>query len=96
MSDSDLRAAAIRDMRDKLGCVDAGDCDPLESTDNVAIALASYFSRHLRRPGDDPDDPDSGWGEWVLQQTYATLDAMATTVLRAAIDKAMGGDDGKQ
>lgn len=44
--------------------------------DNVATALASYFSDHLDRPEDDEEGED-GWGIWVIEQTNITLDAIA-------------------
>ena len=44
--------------------------------DNVATALAAYFSDHLDRPEDDEEGED-GWGIWVIEQTNITLDAIA-------------------
>jgi hypothetical protein len=44
--------------------------------DNVATALAAYFSDHLDRPEDDEEGED-GWGVWVIEQTNITLDAIA-------------------
>ena len=44
--------------------------------DNVAIALAAYFSDHLDRPDDDDED-ETGWGVWVIEQTNITLEAIA-------------------
>lgn len=43
-------------------------------SDNLAIALASYFSGHLDRPDNDEDDPELGWGKWVLMKTDEALD----------------------
>jgi hypothetical protein len=45
-----------------------------ENDDNLGIALATYFSKRLDRPEDDPEDDETGWSEWVLQNTYALLD----------------------
>lgn len=42
--------------------------------DNLAVALASYFSRHMYRPNDDEDDPELGWGKWVMTKTEEALD----------------------
>lgn len=44
--------------------------------DNVATALATYFSDHLDRPEGDEEGED-GWGVWVIEQTNITLDAIA-------------------
>ena len=59
--------------RNDIACVPVGNG---ATFDNVAIALASYFSDHLDRPEDDEEDED-GWGVWVIEQTNITLDAIA-------------------
>lgn len=46
------------------------------ASDNVAIALASYFSDHVSRPEND-EVGEEGWGAWVIEQTNITLDAIA-------------------
>ena len=53
-------------------------------TDNLAIVLASYFSGHINRPSDDPDDAELGWGEWVLEKTNAALDLIADEIFTEA------------
>ena len=47
-------------------------------SDNLTIVLATYFSKHMDRPENDPDDPDLGWGgKWVRGKTEAALDIIA-------------------
>lgn len=50
------------------------------NSDNLAIVLASYFSRHIDRPGEDVDDTETGWGKWVLQKTDEALDLIAEEI----------------
>lgn len=45
--------------------------------DNLAVILASYFSRHMDRPEDDKDDPELNWGPWVMKKTDEALDRIA-------------------
>lgn len=45
--------------------------------DNLAIVLASYFSRHMDRPEDDEDHPDFGWGKWVIEKLNRALELIA-------------------
>ena len=63
-------------MSDRLrvGAVKAGNLDNAWS-DNVAIALANYFDGHLKKPIEE--DGEHGWTPWVIEQTDATLDAIA-------------------
>jgi hypothetical protein len=45
---------------------DLGDVE----VENLAIIIASYFSRHYQRPEDDEENEDNyHWGTWVLNQT---------------------------
>jgi hypothetical protein len=57
-------------------CVEAG-----KHSDNLAIALATYFSDHCDRPEDDEEDADNYyWGEWVMQKTDEALDLIAAAL----------------
>lgn len=51
------------------------------ASDNLSIVLATYFSEHMDRPEDDPDDDEFGWGEWVIDQTENTIEYMAEQIL---------------
>lgn len=44
------------------------------NSDNLAIALASYFEGHCDRPSPDPIDDEIGLGEWVIKKTNEALD----------------------
>ncbi len=67
----------LEETRSRIGGI------PVEETpgsDNLGIALAAYFEKHLDRPKDDPDD-EHGWGVWVMQKTNAALDLIAAELL---------------
>lgn len=65
------------ELRNLIGSVPAGTA----GDDNLAIALATYFSDHIARPKDDKTDSETGWGEWVMERTNATLDAIVAVVM---------------
>ena len=48
-------------------------------TDNLAIAICSYWEGHMDRPDDDKDD-DEGWSPWVRQQYEETMDRIVSAV----------------
>jgi hypothetical protein len=67
-----------QDLRNNLGAFRLED-DPW--TDNLAIALCSYFEDHNGRP--DPDPPtENGWGQWAEGKADAVLDGLTDAVLK--------------
>jgi hypothetical protein len=64
----------------RLGGIPVEDCP---RSDNLAIVLATYFSEHMDRPENDPENTDLGWGEWVLKKTDEAL-----ALIHAAVEKA--------
>lgn len=67
-------------LRGILGGVPAGDVDTCY-TDNVAIALCTYFDDHPLKP--EEEEGEHGWTPWVVEQVNATLDAMADAARNA-------------
>ncbi len=63
------------EQRNRIGCIFVEDGGA--RGDNLAIVLASYFSAHMDRPKDDPDDVDTGWGVWVIDRTNRALELIA-------------------
>lgn len=70
-----------RELRNIIGNVDMPGGDIAHGWDNLAIALCSYYSRHMDRPDPDPDT-EHGWGAWVEQKCNEALDAIAAKVAR--------------
>ena len=64
-------AACSVAARNRVGCINVEDCEG--AGDNLAIVLATYFSDHRERPADDKNDPETGWGEWVIEKTNRAL-----------------------
>ena len=48
--------------------------------DNLTVILATYFSDHMERPENDKNDPDLGWGPWVMQKTNEALDRIVAHI----------------
>jgi hypothetical protein len=54
--------------------------DTNDGGDTLAIALCSYFERHMNRPRPDPDT-ENGWGQWAEEKTNAALDALTRVLM---------------
>ena len=62
-------------VRNVLGSISVESAEH-EPCDNLAIALVSYFERHMDCP-DEPNDPELGWKPWALAKCDAALDLIA-------------------
>lgn len=65
-------------LRSKIGCF------MLENgmtSDNLAIALCTYFEGHMDRPKPDPET-EHGWGQWASENTDRVLDELTDEVLK--------------
>ena len=56
--------------------------DGIGESDNLSIALASYFEGHVGRPDDDPIDDETGYGEWVMEKTLSALEEIGNHIDR--------------
>ena len=54
----------------------------IEDSDNLAIIIATYYDDHPRCPS-EPDDTETGWKPWVMEQTDRILDAAVANILEA-------------
>lgn len=63
----------MSDLVQKLGGIDVE--DDLFS-DNLAIALTSYFESHINRPIDDETD-ENGWSVWAVAKAKRALELIA-------------------
>jgi hypothetical protein len=68
-------------LRNLIGGIDMEPVGKMTS-DNLAIALCTYFTDHMDRPEPDPDG-EHGWGEWVVKMTDAALDRVTDQVIAA-------------
>jgi hypothetical protein len=77
-------------LRNRVGCLPAIAFVPgvSDSTgDNLAIALATYFSDHPDRPKDDPpSEVSDSWGAWVIKKTDEALDRIVGEVVEAVAE----------
>lgn len=73
--------------RDRLRQVVATAMLEDRASDNLSIALATYFEKHMDRPTDDEDDPELGWSPWVMQKTEKALDLLTDDIEKLISDR---------
>ncbi len=61
--------------------------DTRDGGDTLAIALCSYFERHIARPMDDTES-ENGWSAWAEARTNQALDALTLAVMQPSETKA--------
>jgi hypothetical protein len=66
-------------LRNIFGSLDI-EKDDHQIHDNLAIALCTYFEKHMNRPRYDPDT-EHGWGAWVEQKANEALDLVVEAAL---------------
>lgn len=40
-----------------------------DSGDALSVAIATYYDTHPDKPDNDPIDDETGWGQWVMEQS---------------------------
>lgn len=70
----------IKTLRNVIGNLPALREDPCG--DNIAIALASYFDKHIAKPKNDEIDTDLSWGKWVIEKTNEALDLIVLEIYK--------------
>lgn len=49
-------------------------------SDNIGVALLSYFERHIDCPDDDKIDEDTGYSIWAMKQTDKVLERIGQVI----------------
>lgn len=65
-------------LRSRIACVPTQIPDMMD-TDNLIVALITYFEAHPDAPVDDPQT-ENGWGQWAESHAEAVLDRIMAAV----------------
>ncbi len=79
-------AAEARDVRRRVNMAVSGLHTVDEDNamdDNLAIALATYYSKHSDCPDPDEVDEETGWGKWTLAKSRDLLDRITAAAIAA-------------
>lgn len=56
-----------------------GECilEDRAASDSLLLVLIDYFERHMDRPKQDDEDPETGWSLWAMNMAQDALSRIA-------------------